>query len=85
MTPSLKGWPTKAKEAPSPHEVRLALLDTNPIFHSLEGVKEFSISIFKFQYSNVFLFLMLEANGNRANGIRAKLRHHLPSDILKTV
>ena len=23
MTPSLEGWPTKAKEAPSPHEVRL--------------------------------------------------------------
>ena len=24
MTPSLKGWPTKAEEAPSPHEVRLS-------------------------------------------------------------
>ena len=23
MIPSLEGWPTKAKEAPSPHEVRL--------------------------------------------------------------
>ena len=23
-TPSLEGWPTKAKEAPSPHELRLA-------------------------------------------------------------
>ena len=22
MTPSLEGWPTKAKEAPSPHKVR---------------------------------------------------------------
>ena len=33
--PSLEGWPTKAKEAPSPHEVRLAPLDTNPIFQSL--------------------------------------------------
>ena len=32
MTPSLKGWPTKAKEAPSPHEVRL---DTNPVFQCL--------------------------------------------------
>ena len=32
MTPSLEGWPTKAKEAPSPHEVRLAPLDTNPVF-----------------------------------------------------
>ena len=35
MIPSLEGLPTKAKEAPSPHEVRLALLDTNPVFHSL--------------------------------------------------
>ena len=32
MTPSLEGWPTKAKEAPSPYEVRLAPLDTNPVF-----------------------------------------------------
>ena len=37
MTPSLEEWPTKAKEAPSPHEVRLAPLDTNPVFQSLEG------------------------------------------------
>ena len=37
MTPSLEGWPTKAKEAPSPHEVRLAPLDTNPIFQGLRG------------------------------------------------
>ena len=35
MTPSLEGWPTKAKEAPSPHKVRLAPLDTNPVFQSL--------------------------------------------------
>ena len=31
-TPSLEGWPTKAKEAPSTHEVRLTPLDTNPVF-----------------------------------------------------
>ena len=37
MTPSLEGWPTKDKEATSPHEVRLALLDTNPVFQSLGG------------------------------------------------
>ena len=35
VTPSLEGWPTKAKEAPSPHEVRLAPLDNNPVFESL--------------------------------------------------
>ena len=35
MITSLEGWPTKAKEAPSPHEVRLALLDTITVFQSL--------------------------------------------------
>ena len=37
MIPSLEGWPSKAKEASSPHEVRLAPLDTNPVFQSLGG------------------------------------------------
>ena len=32
MAPSLEEWPTKAEEAPSPHELRLAPLDTNPGF-----------------------------------------------------
>ena len=35
MTQSLEGSSTKAKEAPSPHKVRLALLDTKPVFQSL--------------------------------------------------
>ena len=35
VTPSPKGSPTKAKEAPSPHEVRQAPLDTNPVFQCL--------------------------------------------------
>ena len=35
MTPSLEGLSTKAEEAPSPLEVRLAPLDTNPVFQSL--------------------------------------------------
>ena len=35
MIPSLEGRPTKAKEAPSPHEVRLTPLDTNPVFECL--------------------------------------------------
>ena len=43
MTPSLEGWPTKAKEAPSPHEIRLALLDTNPVFQSI-GEKSWGIA-----------------------------------------
>ena len=36
MTPSLEGWPTKAKEVPSPHEVRLALLDTDPVYQYVQ-------------------------------------------------
>ena len=32
---ALEGWPTKGKEAFSPHDVRLTLLDTNPVFQCL--------------------------------------------------
>ena len=38
MIPSLDGWQTKAKETPSPHEIRLTLLDTNPVFQCLGEV-----------------------------------------------
>ena len=38
MTPSLEGWPTKAKEAPSPHEVRQTPLDTNPVFQCVGDI-----------------------------------------------
>ena len=31
MTPQLEGWSTKAKETPSPHEVRLIPLDIYPV------------------------------------------------------
>ena len=46
MTPSLEGLPTKAKEAPSPHEVRLAPLDTTPVFQCLgEDIQGVDISV----------------------------------------
>ena len=32
VTPSLEGWPRKAKDALSPHEVRLTPPDTIPVF-----------------------------------------------------
>ena len=44
VTPSLKMGPTKAIEAPSPHELRLTLLDTNPVFQCLRGKQHFSFS-----------------------------------------
>ena len=37
MTPSLQWSPTKAKETPSPYEVRPAPLDTTPVFQRLGG------------------------------------------------
>ena len=48
MTPSLEGSPTKTKEAPSPHEVRLAPLYTNPVLQYLrefEQINSFSHEI----------------------------------------
>ena len=52
MTPLLEGWPTKAKEAPYTHEVRLAPLDTNQVFQCLgtwdaPGLKKVIINTFK--------------------------------------
>ena len=38
MIPSLEGFPTKAKEAPSRCEARPTPLDTNPVFHCFWGV-----------------------------------------------
>ena len=40
MTSSPEGLPTKAKEAPCPHEIRLSPLDTNPVFPCLREVKD---------------------------------------------
>ena len=47
MIRSLEGWPTKAKEAPSPHEVRLILLNTNPVFQCLRESLEFNRKVWK--------------------------------------
>ena len=52
VTPSLEGCPTKAKETPSPHEVRLTLMDSNPVFQCLRDkytykVQFHDISIFE--------------------------------------
>ena len=38
VAPSLVWLPTEAKEAPSPHEVRLAPQDTNPVFQYLREI-----------------------------------------------
>ena len=40
MTPSLEEWPTKAKEAPFLHEVRLAPPDSNPQYFNVLKIKQ---------------------------------------------
>ena len=51
VTPSLEEWPTKAKEGHFPHRVRLAMLDTNPVFQCLGEI----LKILKFQISKRFI------------------------------
>ena len=46
VIPSLEGWPTKAKEATSPHEARLAPLDTNPVFQCLSCDEKLMLVVF---------------------------------------
>ena len=55
MTPSLEGWRTKAKEAPSPHEVRLALLDTNPVLNGML-LKDHLIEFLEYFLFNQYVF-----------------------------
>ena len=40
VIPSREVWPTKSKEATSPHEVRLTPLDTNPAFQCLGEMRK---------------------------------------------
>ena len=53
MITSLEEWQTKAKVAPSPHEVRLSPLDTNTVFQCL-GEKAFYISKKITSYTSVY-------------------------------
>ena len=43
VIPSLEGWSAKAKEAPSPHEVRLTPLDTNTANTATHGLAQYNI------------------------------------------
>ena len=61
MTSSLEGFPTKAKEAPSPNEVRLALLDTNTVFQCLGEFFNLNLIFgYKLVILNYFFFVHSE-------------------------
>ena len=51
MIPLLEGWSTKAKEALFPHDVKMILLDTNPVFECL-GIRVIPKIILR-KYPNV--------------------------------
>ena len=61
MKPSLEGWPTKAKETPSPDEIRLAPLDTKLVFQCLRDESKVAFSaVFKGETLAVFLLVRCE-------------------------
>ena len=76
MTLSLERWPTKAKEAPSPHKVRLALLDTNPVFQSLRETLEQNILDKMFQQTSTLRPTLIQ---------RRDSKFFLPNLLLQSV
>ena len=42
---SLEEWPNKSNEAPSLHEMRLPLLDTNPVFPTSRNENDKSMKV----------------------------------------
>ena len=86
MTPSLERLPTKAKEAPSPHEVRLAPLDTNPVFHSLgekSGRVKAGSSMSSSRYPMGRLF-RITSTSKKTSFIFSKVNLDFPSDFQKS-
>ena len=76
MIPSWEGWPTKAKEELSPHEVRLTPLDTKPVFLCLED--------FCFLYILDFCYLVSLLGQALTNWVCVYLTY-LKSQILQIV
>ena len=64
--PSLEGLPAKAKEAPSPHEVRLAPLDTNPAVQKSSSRKYNAIvqeNTIPSEWNDSFIFSIFKGKG----------------------
>ena len=73
MTTSLEGLPTKAKEAPSPHEVRLDPLDTNPAVQENSSRKYNAIvqeNAMPSEWNDSFIFSIFKGKGkDKGEGI----------------
>ena len=73
MTPLVEGLPAKAKEAPSPHEVRLAPLDTNPAVQKSSSRKYNAIvqeNTMPSEWNDSFIFSIFKGKGkDKGEGI----------------
>ena len=63
-TPSLEGLPTKGKEEPSPHEMRLSPLDINPVF---PGLGYYYYYYYYHYYHHYYYFIFLTNNEQFCN------------------
>ena len=57
VTPSRERWPPKAKIAPSPHEVRVTLLNNNPII-----IKQKNIKFVVFVFNDMLVVIFYSKN-----------------------
>ena len=78
MTPSLDGWPIKVKETPSPHEIRLTPLDTNPVFQCLG--EDFTIFLKDFLAASD-KNMKLEENKRKRNHTKCRYRSSGTTDM----
>ena len=68
MTPSLEGWPTKAKEELSHYEVILALQGTNAV-----------CQVFQYQMSNVKCQMAMSISMSSISGVRSSYNTYIPT------
>ena len=58
LRPSVEGWPSKAKEATSTHEVKLTPLETNPLFQCLgEKYVQKNLSMYLNIYKKIYILI----------------------------
>ena len=77
MTPSPERWSTKTKEVPSPHEVRLALLNTNPaLLHHVTSIP------LREKADDATAYIELDTSQDRNNVLLIVKGNHDPPDIL---
>ena len=83
MTPSLEGWSTKAKEVPSPHEVRLSLLNTNPVFYCLGNACRNVSSIQPFSKMSQMVVSFLK-NDSLFHNLQEYNQFHIDDNVSRT-